>query len=72
MGEGRHGSTIVDFGARWRWVVGFTPRPLYSSGEKASSTHWIGGWVGPRTGLDAMGKRKIVSLQGIEHRPSSP
>jgi hypothetical protein len=34
----------------------FTPR------ERASSTHWIGGWVGPRAGLDAVVKRKILSL----------
>jgi len=29
----------------------FTPR------ERASSTHWIGGWVGPRDILDAVVKR---------------
>jgi hypothetical protein len=33
----------------------FTPR------EKAPDTHWIGGWVGPRGGLDAVMKRKILS-----------
>jgi hypothetical protein len=32
----------------------FTPR------ERASSTHWIGGWVGPRAGLDTVSK-KILS-----------
>jgi len=26
---------------------------------RAPSTHWIGGWMGPRTGLDAVVKRKI-------------
>jgi hypothetical protein len=31
---------------------GFTPR------ERALGTHWIGGWVGPRAGLDAVVKRK--------------
>jgi hypothetical protein len=30
----------------------FTPR------ERASSTHWIGGWVGTRTGLDMVVKKK--------------
>jgi hypothetical protein len=25
--------------------------------ERAPSTHWIGGWVGPRTGLDDTEKR---------------
>jgi hypothetical protein len=33
----------------------FTPR------ERASGTHWIGGWVGPRVILDAVAKRKIPS-----------
>jgi hypothetical protein len=33
----------------------FTPR------ERATGTHWIGGWVGPRAGLDAVVKRKIPS-----------
>jgi hypothetical protein len=33
----------------------FTPR------ERAPVTHWIGGWVGPRSGLDAVVKRKITS-----------
>jgi hypothetical protein len=32
----------------------FTPR------ERAPCTHWTGGWVGPRTGLDAV-MRKIRS-----------
>jgi hypothetical protein len=29
--------------------------------RKAPGTHWIGGWVGPRADLDAVGKRKIPS-----------
>jgi hypothetical protein len=33
----------------------FTPR------ERAPSTHWIGGWVGPRPVLEAVVKRKILS-----------
>jgi hypothetical protein len=38
------------------WSVGrFTPR------ERAPCTHQIGGWVGPRAGLDAVSKRKIPS-----------
>jgi hypothetical protein len=44
---------IIDLGIRWRWVVAsrpgrFTPR------ERAPGTCWIGGWVGPRAGLDAV------------------
>jgi hypothetical protein len=26
-------------------------------GEKAARTHWKGGWVGPRTGLDDVEKK---------------
>jgi hypothetical protein len=33
----------------------FTPR------ERAPDTHWIGGWVGPRVGLDTVVKRKSPS-----------
>jgi hypothetical protein len=40
----------------------FTPR------EEAVGTHCIGGWVGPRTILDAAVKRKISS----PHRESNP
>jgi hypothetical protein len=29
-------------------------------GEIAPGTHWIGGWVGPRIGQDAVEKRKSV------------
>jgi hypothetical protein len=26
----------------------------FTTGERAPSTHWIGGWVGPRVGLDRL------------------
>jgi hypothetical protein len=29
-------------------------------------THWIGGWVGLRAGLDDVKRRKIVPLSGVE------
>jgi hypothetical protein len=32
------------------------PAALYPRGK---DTHWIGGWVGPRAGLDAGDRRKI-------------
>jgi hypothetical protein len=50
-------STLV--GAEWS-----TSRP----GCFNPSTHWIGGWVGPGTGLDDM-KRRIFPLPGFELRP---
>jgi hypothetical protein len=33
---------------------------------KPPGTHWIGGWVGPRTGLDAVVK-KIARTQTSDH-----
>jgi hypothetical protein len=33
----------------------------FTTGEIAPGTQWIGGWVGPRAGLDVMEKRKNVS-----------
>jgi hypothetical protein len=38
-------------------------------GHYTCGTHWIGGWVGPRADLDAVEKRKILSLPGIEIQP---
>jgi hypothetical protein len=29
----------------------------------------MGGWVGPRTGLDDVEKRKFLTLSGLELRP---
>jgi hypothetical protein len=46
----------LDLGTSWRWAVTFTPRPLYS-GERALDANGIGGWLGPRAGLDNMDKR---------------
>jgi hypothetical protein len=33
----------------------------YTPGERTPGTHWTGGWVGPRAGLDTVSKRKIPS-----------
>jgi hypothetical protein len=51
MGDWRCSSTVLNLSR----VSKFTLYP----GERAPGTHWIGGWVGPRTGLDAVKKRKI-------------
>jgi hypothetical protein len=45
----------------------FTPR------ERAPGTHWIGGWVDPRAGLDAVVKRNVPSFcRDSNPRSSSP
>jgi hypothetical protein len=36
------------------------PRPRFTPGERTHGTHWIGGWVGLRAGLDAGARRKIL------------
>jgi hypothetical protein len=32
----------------------------FTQDELAPGTHWIGGWLGPRTGLEAMEKKEIT------------
>jgi hypothetical protein len=39
--------------------------------ERAPDTHWIEGWVDPRTVLEAMVKRKILSPRR-ESNPRTP
>jgi hypothetical protein len=41
----------------------------FTAEEKAPGTHWIGGWMGPRTGLDDEYRRQILPL--LEIRPSA-
>jgi hypothetical protein len=36
------------------------------TGKIAPGIHWIGGWVGPRAGLDKRTKRKLLSLSWIQ------
>jgi hypothetical protein len=47
----------------------------FTPGERAPGTHWIGGWVDPRAGVDDVDKRTFLTLLGLELRPprsSSP
>jgi hypothetical protein len=51
-------------------VVSVTPRPRVTPRKRTSGTHWAGGWVGPRAGLDTEATGKILlPLPGIEPRP---
>jgi hypothetical protein len=55
--------TSALFGGEWSAL-----RPgIFTLGERIPSTHWIGGWVGPRSRLDDM--QKNLSLPGLELRP---
>jgi hypothetical protein len=61
--------TLALDGGEWSasCLCSFTPR------ERVSGAHWIGGWVGPRAGLDAVVKRKIPSpCRDSNRRSSSP
>jgi hypothetical protein len=40
----------------------------FTPGEKVRGTHWIGGWVSPRTNLDDMEERKFLPVPGLELR----
>jgi hypothetical protein len=53
---------IHDLGARGGWVVSVTPRPRFTPGERTPDTHWTGGWVGPRAGLNTEARGKINCL----------
>jgi hypothetical protein len=56
--EGGRGIALLflDLGARRGWVISTTPRPLYP--RERHGTHYTGGWVGPRAGLDGCGKSR--------------
>jgi hypothetical protein len=41
----------------------------FTPGERVPGTHWIGGWVSPRAGLDDVEKRKFLTLPGFELQP---
>jgi hypothetical protein len=62
-GTGAVAPRVLDFGNSWRLVVSFKPRLLYPLGKTPPpDTHWIGGWVGPRVGLDTVAKgRNIIA-----------
>jgi hypothetical protein len=51
---------------------GIASRPgRFTTRERAPGTHWIGSWVGPRAGLDAVVKRKVLSPRR-ESKPRNP
>jgi hypothetical protein len=39
----------------------------FTPAERAPGTHWIGGWVGPRAGLDNVVKRKFVQPEASRY-----
>ena len=55
-GEQRYSSTLSLTSSLDGWVVNATLRPLYP--PERPGTHCIGGWVGPRAGLNGCGKSR--------------
>jgi hypothetical protein len=51
----------------WEWAVNATPRPLYP--RERPGTLCLGGWVGPRAGLDGCGKSH-PRRNSIQDRPA--
>jgi hypothetical protein len=57
--------TLVLVGSEWS----ASRSSRFTAGERAPGFHWIGGWVGPSTGLDDVKKRKFLNLPGLEFLP---
>jgi hypothetical protein len=55
---------FLDLGTGGEWS---TSRPgRFTLGERAPGTHWIGGWVDLRAGLDDLENRKFLTLPGLK------
>jgi hypothetical protein len=64
MGEWRYSSTILCLSSRWRWVISFTPQPLYPRGE--SSRYPLDRRLGrPQSRSGRRGEEKHFALPGI-------
>jgi len=69
-GEWRYSLRSLNFDTRWRWLASLTLRPLYPHGN--SPRYPLDTcWVGPRTGLNAVAKRKY-SCPCWESNPGRP
>jgi hypothetical protein len=58
--------SYFNLGAKAGWVVNATPRPLYP--RETPGTYRMGGWVGPRAGVDGCGKFHSLP-PGLDPRP---
>jgi len=63
---------FTKFDTKWRWVVKFTPRPLYPRGKNPDN-YSIGSCVGLSVGLVVLEKIKMVSTSNrTPIRPAVP
>jgi len=67
LGSASIAPRILNIGIRWKWVVSFTPWPLYSRNRRR---YWTEDWVEPRAGLDAVEKTKDTFPAPVENRTS--
>jgi len=52
-GSGGIAPRILNISARWRWVISFTPRPLYHRKRAPEPIGYDAGWIRePKMGLD--------------------
>jgi hypothetical protein len=58
LGRGGITPRILNLGTRWVLSRQFHETGRFTPGERAPSTHFSGGRVGPKAGLDAVAKRK--------------
>jgi hypothetical protein len=68
MGEWSIDPHFRGLGAGDEWSASRPGR--FTTGEGTPGTHWIGGWVDPRAGLDDMEKRKSLSYRDSNSDPS--
>jgi hypothetical protein len=62
-GKWRYSSTILDLGTSWRWVVSFTPLPLYPRGKSPLYTLDMR-LRGPHSRSGRRGEEKILDPTG--------
>jgi hypothetical protein len=52
------------------WSASLSGR--FTPGDRDPGTYCIGGWMGPRSSLNAMEDTKLLPMPGIEPRSSKP
>jgi len=62
----RHEDVWVNGGIALRFINFGATGSRFSPSERASVTHWIGGWVGPRAGHDAVTLTETVDKYDTE------
>jgi hypothetical protein len=70
MGSGGIEPHFLDIGTSLKWVVSFTPFSLNPRGKNPRYP-WIGGWVGPRAGLDDV-ENRVLQPEAGRYPDSSP